>query len=111
MFNLDHVSLGWYKKKRENATENTPVDAITMGYNSAKKVFTSDQEKEIVKCAIKSADIYFGLSTKDLRQLAYDLTVRYNLARPPSWDTNEIAGVEWFRGFLDRHPELSVRCA
>lgn len=111
MFGLNHVSLSRYKKKRESVPGNAPVDSVTMGYNSAKKVFTSAQETEIVAYAIKSADIYFGLSTKDLRQLAYDLTVRYNLDRPASWDTNEIAGVEWFRGFLDRHPELSVRCA
>lgn len=81
MFNLDHVSLGRYKKKREDAPENTPIEAITMGYNSAKKVFSSAQEDEIAEYALKSADIYFGLSAKDLRQLAYDLTIKYNLAR------------------------------
>lgn len=111
MFDLDHVSLSRYKKKRESAPENTPVDDIAMGYNSAKKIFTPAQENEIVTYAIKSADIYFGLTAKDMRKLAYDLTVRYELRRPATWDENEIAGVEWFRGFLDRHPELSVRCA
>lgn len=82
-----------------------------MGYNLAKKIFTSAQEAEIADYAIKSADIYFGLSAKDLRQLAYDSTVRYNILRPASWDKNKMAGVEWFQAFLDRHPELSVRCA
>lgn len=70
-----------------------------MGYNSAKKIFTPAQENEIVTYAIKSADIYFGLTAKDMRKLAYDLTVRYELRRPATWDENEIAGVEWFRGF------------
>lgn len=111
MFDLDHVSLSRYKKKRESAPGNTSVDNITMGYNSAKKVFTTAQETEIVAYAIKSADIYYGLTSKDLRKLAYDLTVRYELSRPTTWDENEMAGVEWFRAFLDRHPELSVRCA
>lgn len=111
IFGLDPASLGRYKERRENAPVNTPVDSITMGYNSAKKVFTAAQEKEIVEYAIKSADIYFGITTKYLRKLAYNLTVRYNIKRPASWDKNETAGVEWFRGFIDRHPELSVRCA
>ncbi|XP_063391330.1 uncharacterized protein LOC134676874 [Cydia fagiglandana] len=110
MFDLDHVSLARYKKKREAASD-IPIEDIKMGYNSAKKVFSTAQEEEIAGYAIKSADIYFGLSTKDLRKLAYDLTIKYNLARPASWDTNETAGVEWLRGFLDRHPQLSVRCA
>lgn len=91
--------------------EGTPLEAVVMGYNSAKKIFTSLQEKEIAEYAMKSADIYFGLTPKDLRQMAYDLSVKYNVPRPASWDTNKIAGVEWFRGFLDRHPELSVRCS
>lgn len=111
MFNLDHVSLGRYKKKRESAPIDTSVDSITMGYNSAKKVFSPSQETEIANYAIKTADIYFGLSRKDLRKLAFDLTTRYNLTRPNSWDTNSMAGIEWLRGFLDRNPQLSVRCA
>ena len=27
---------------------------------------------------------------------------------PASWVTNKRAGVEWFRGFMKRHPRLSV---
>lgn len=37
MFDLDHVSLGRYKKKSESAPEGAPVDAIVMSYNSVKK--------------------------------------------------------------------------
>lgn len=73
---------------------------------------TSAQEKEIVTYAIKSANkIYFWLTAKNIRKLVYDLTVRYPRGLLHTWNENKIAGVEWFHGFLDRHPELSVRCA
>lgn len=28
---------------------------------------------------------------------------------PSSWETNQIAGIDWLRGFRKRHPELSLR--
>lgn len=55
--------------------------------------------------------IYFGLTKKDVRKLAYELTAKYNLSWPGSWDDKELAGEEWFRMFMRRNPELSVRAA
>ncbi|CAF4889544.1 unnamed protein product [Pieris macdunnoughi] len=42
------------------------------------------------------ADIYFGLTKKDVRKLAYELTIKFNLSRPVSWDDREMPGEEWF---------------
>ena len=28
---------------------------------------------------------------------------------PESWKSNEITGKDWFCGFMDRHPKLSLR--
>jgi len=43
--------------------------------------------------------------------LAFELTIKYDLARPHNWDENEMAGEEWFRSFMKRNAELSVRAA
>lgn len=101
MFDLCHVSLMRFKHKKEQ----NPESQIVLGYNSAKIVFSSEQEEEITKYFIKTANIYFGLSPTEVRRLAYELAVSYNLVRPPTWDTNGIAGVEWFLGFMKRNPQ------
>lgn len=54
---------------------------------------------------------YYGLSPKEVRKLAFELTNKYNLKRPATWLENEMAGEEWFRSFMKRNPSLSVRVA
>lgn len=81
-----------------------------MGYNPA-TVFSCDQEQLMTKYLIRTADIYFGLTLKEVRRLAYDLAIKYNLKRPESWDRNKMAGTDWFSAFLKRNSELSIRCA
>lgn len=107
MFDLCHVSLMRYTHKRKL----NPEREVALGYNSARKVFSIEQENEISGYLMRTADIYFGLSPTEVRRLAYDLAVRYDMKRPSTWDENKIAGQEWFLGFMKRNPELSVRCA
>ena len=82
-----------------------------MGYNSHNRVFNQDQERELTRYLIRCADIYFGLSKKDAMKLVFELSIKYDLSRPRTWDDNEMAGVEWFRSFMKRNPELSLRTA
>lgn len=108
MFDLCHVSLSRYQKKRETAPEG---HTVSMGYNPATKIFTESQELSICEYVIRTADIYYGLSPKETRRLAFDLAKHYHITRPASWDENESASEDWFSGFMKRHPELSIRCA
>lgn len=108
-FNLCHVSLTRYIQKRKVC--GVEACSVTMGYRAANKVFTNEQEKELSNYLIRCADIYFGLSTKEVRKLAFEMTVKYNLSKPSNWDENQMAGEEWFRAFMLRNPELSVRTA
>lgn len=93
MFDMCQVSFMRYKRKKENSLEN---ETVSMGYNPATKVFNDDQEAAIVSYLIQTADIYYGLSPKQVRRLAYDLTVQYNLKSPESWKRNKTAGANWF---------------
>ncbi|KAJ3655378.1 hypothetical protein Zmor_014511 [Zophobas morio] len=106
-FHLCHVSLMRYKRKRETSTNAT----VAMGYRSCNQIFSTEEEEVMVKYIIKSADIYYGLSTKEIRRLAYDLVKKYNLRRPRQWDDNQQAGKDWFSNFMKRHNQLSIRCA
>lgn len=107
MFDLCHISLLRYRNKKIGAPDSRP----NMGYNPATKVFTEEQENCMAKYVIKTADIYYGLSPKEVRRLAYDLAVKYNIEKPESWERNRTAGADWFSGFMRRNPELSIRCA
>lgn len=53
-------------------------------------------------------NMFYGLTTKRLREIAYDFAEKNN--RPHRFNKEEkLAGKEWLRGFLKRHPELSLR--
>lgn len=110
MYDVNLTSLFRYKKKRDSCNEESS-ESVKMGYSPHNKVFSEAQEKELSKYLIRCADIYFGLPKKEVKKLAYELTKSYNLARPRSWDENEIAGEDWFLAFMARNPELSVRAA
>ncbi|KAK9685512.1 CENP-B N-terminal DNA-binding domain [Popillia japonica] len=74
-YDLCHVSLSRYKKKREEAGENS----VAMGYRAWNKVFTDEHEKIMADYIIRASQIYYGLSPKEIKRLAYDLAKKYNL--------------------------------
>ena len=82
-----------------------------MRYVAHNKVFSEEQEQQLSKYIVRCAEIYFGLSPKEIRTLAFELTSKYNLKRPATWLENEMAGEEWFHSFMNRNPLLSVRVA
>lgn len=43
--------------------------------------------------------------------MSFELATKYKAKIPDTWISNETAGKEWFRSFLNRNPELSVRTA
>lgn len=50
----------------------------------------------------------FGLTPRDIRYIAFQLAERLNLQHKFDRDT-KMAGEDWFRGFMIRHPKLSLR--
>ena len=50
----------------------------------------------------------FGLTTIDLRKIANQLAVKNGKQHNFNID-KEMAGVDWLKGFLKRHPDLSIR--
>ncbi|KAJ8728992.1 hypothetical protein PYW07_006688 [Mythimna separata] len=109
-YNINYVSLLRYKRKRE-ANNDESGESTSMGYIAHNRVFTDPMEKSLSKYLMRCADIYFGLSPKEVRKLGYELAVKYNLKRPSTWDANEMAGEDWFTAFMHRNPELSIRAA
>lgn len=90
-----------------NTAISTPSTKI--GYQRNRQNFTDEQEEELEKYILLASSIYFGLSPKDIRKIAFELAISNNLKVPKSWESNKLAGADWFTSFLKRHPSLSIR--
>ena len=60
-----------------------------------KRVFTKDQENSLADYLKTSAKICQGLTTKQVRELAYQYAVRLEVNIPSSWDQHKTAGLDW----------------
>jgi hypothetical protein len=65
-------------------------------------------ETELVKYLVTMESMFYGLTRMDLRRLAYQLAEKNNLNHGFNRE-KKAAGEDWLRGFLLRHPTLSVR--
>ena len=71
-------------------------------------VFSEEFESVLVKHITAMERALFGLTTKDMRHLAFDLAEKLNLKHPFSHNS-KMAGEEWLRSFLKRHSEICIR--
>lgn len=108
-FNIHYSTLSRFINKKLKALD-TPNEGVVVqcGYARPWQVF-SDSQEILLENYIRSSEIMFGLTPIQVRQLAYQCAKKYNLKFPPSWAGKQVAGVDWFTGFLKRHTCLSVR--
>eukprot|EP00116_Pleurobrachia_bachei_P003044 sb/3463306/ len=71
-------------------------------------VLPPDLELKLVDYVKTMEERLFGLTANDLRRLAYQLAERNNLTHMFNKEEG-MAGYHWMHGFLNRHPELSLR--
>lgn len=94
--------------RRLVAKKDLPLDLVTSAKLGRKPVLPTELEKSLVDYVLTMEAKFFGLTRKDIRCLAFQLAVKNNLPNPFS-KTNEAAGRDWLRLFLNRHPCLSFR--
>lgn len=73
-----------------------------------RSVFSPDQEKELVDYIFAMEKTFFGLTTKDVRYVAFSLAERNKIDHPFNKQRG-LAGEDWLNGFFKRHPELTFR--
>jgi len=104
-FDINHMTLSRFIKKAiEVGVSNTSI-----GYIGNRKVFNDLQEATLERYLLNASFIYFGLTPKDVRRLAFECAERFGITMPQSWTQNGCAGVDWFELFMRRHPNLSIR--
>jgi hypothetical protein len=106
-FGIHYSTLSRYIKKVKKAYV-MGVPLPNPGYKKT-QVFTFEQEVAIASYISIASDIYFGLSPYETRKFAFECAVKYGNNFPKSWLKSSMAGPDWLRGFLKRHPRLSIR--
>ncbi|KAF2880427.1 hypothetical protein ILUMI_25761 [Ignelater luminosus] len=72
-----------------------------------KPLFTDEQELELVDYIIKCSKLYYGLTIRRIRRIAFQLAERNNL--PHKFDrVKQLAGKDWYYNFMKRHPITEV---
>lgn len=106
-FTIPYPTLRRYVVLQKNRPNNNSITRFTPHYDNH-KVFTTDQEKELVNYLLTCSKMCFALDTKTCRRLAYELASKNNLNFPDNWNTG-MAGIDWFYAFMKRNPSLSIR--
>lgn len=110
-FDLNYKTLGRYCKKlsKDKANQGENTITLSVGYKKTRMVLSAEMESELKEYILQPAEIYFGLSPKEIRKLAYQFSLANELTVPASWTRDKMAGPEWFTGFMNRNQELSLR--
>ena len=73
-----------------------------------KSIFSNAQEKEFEKYIIGCSKIFYGLTIERVRKIAFSFAEKNKLKH--NFDkTSQMAGKDWYYGFIKRHPNISLR--
>lgn len=111
LFHINCRTLARYCEKipeKDYARKDITTPTISVGYKN-RQIFTDSEEQKLVNYILHASDIYFGLSPKEIRILAYNLASYNSIKMPESWITNGMAGEVWLSGLIKRHNNISIR--
>jgi len=67
-------------------------------------------EDLLVERIIRLQRVGFGLTANDIRRMAFEFAVQNNLPNANLFNADKkIAGWDWYSGFMERHPQISLR--
>ncbi|XP_039276104.1 uncharacterized protein LOC120349672 [Nilaparvata lugens] len=85
-----------------------PALAASSKY-STRQVFSSEEERLLEEYLINCSRMHYGLTYKQFRDFAYSYALVLRKTLPEGWNHAETAGIDWMKGFMKRHPQLSLR--
>lgn len=83
--------------KSSNAKISNPI-----GSKKPRMIFTLEQEEQLAVYVRDTSNYYSGLSSKELRILAFVFGVCNQVEMPPGWLENHQASLEWCIAFIKR---------
>lgn len=103
VYNVPRTTL---RRRIEGKNAVATMDKQILG--SRRPVFNPEQEQELKFHILNMQQCHYGLTSRDLRSLAFQLAEKNKLEHPFNVD-KKLAGEDWLQGFLSRHPDLSLR--
>lgn len=103
-YGIDKMTL---KRYVERFKRNGESESYQPNYNTA-QIFNKEQEKLLGEYLVTSANMNYGLTTKETRELAYSFALA-NGVSPAAWANKKAASRDWLRGFMARNNSLSLR--
>lgn len=113
---IEKVQSGEMSKRKASARYGVPRKTLNRHLRGAVKkpgslgrfqpVLNEEYEEALVKHAIDLQRMFFGLTTGDIRKLAFELAEKNGIEHPFQ---NNKAGKFWLQSFLKRNPQLSLR--
>lgn len=93
-----------------NKCDLTDLNLCTLKKNvHCRQVFSQQEETELAAYLIVAQKLNHGLTPVDTRKLAFSYARANHVKTPPSWQSKEQAGKDWFTMFVKRNPSLSIR--
>lgn len=102
---------------QEKAAEKYNVSRRTINYKLKGKhsmkpgkppIFSLEEAAQFFKCAVQMSDFGFPITEEDLHNIVKDYVTKIGRIVKDFKEGN-YPGTDWVKGFLKRHPELSVR--
>ncbi|CAF4919368.1 unnamed protein product [Pieris macdunnoughi] len=104
-YGIDRNTLRNYLRDRSKLTKITEQGSQF----KTSLIFTIEEEKALVDYVLTCSKMNYGLTRQAAMKLAYEYATINSKKVPDSWTSNNCAGKDWFRGFMTRNPELSLR--
>lgn len=104
--NVKKSTLALYVKK----AKDVGIENVSFSPHFVTCQVLSNELEASLACYLKTcSNMYHGLTPKATRRLAYEFAEKNHVKVPDSWKANKLAGKDWFTGFLNRQPHLSIR--
>ena len=105
-FNIPKSTLASNVKKSSSGSD--PLN-LANEVLERKPIFPAALEKKLVEYCMEMESRYFGLTRKDVQEMAFAFAEKNDIKHPFK---NEIAGRAWFDHFMNRHRSIiSIRKA
>ena len=106
---LSKTTLQRYVQKvKSTPSEAVPNLRLTPNY-SVNKIFSDEEEMSLREYLINCSRMNYGLNYQSVRLLAYQFAAENDKKIPESWKPQKIASLDWLKGFMSRHKQLSLR--
>ncbi|KAK9680350.1 Phospholipase A2-like domain [Popillia japonica] len=96
------------KKFRDGVNKDKPARTFYSKFTSV-QVFSLEEESLLNDYIINCRKLHYGLTTVQIRKLAYEYAKTLKLKYPAKWDENQMVGLEWMRKYRERNSNLSLR--